>query len=270
VNQSERAAHFQQLHARDKAFVIPNPWDVGSARVFEALGFEALATTSSGYAQTLGRLDGRVSADEKLEHCRALCHASSLPVSADLENCFADDPEDVAAFLTRAGETGLVGGSIEDYTNDNSRPMYDFNLAVERVQAAVEAARKFDFHFTLTARAEGLLRRTHDMDEIIRRLQAFEKVGADVLYAPSLTTLDEVSHVLAHVQRPLNVLAPTCPGVSVQQMSDVGVKRISIGGALARVMLGAMIDAGEEMLERGTFTWLEKAASGRRLVAMFK
>jgi 2-methylisocitrate lyase-like PEP mutase family enzyme len=264
-NQVERGNRFKAMHERNTAFVIPNPWDVGSAKLFEALGFEALATTSAGYAQTLGRLDGLLSVDEKLNHCRALCAATSLPVSADLENCFADSPEGVAAVLTRAAETGLVGASIEDYTNDDSRPMYEFNHAVERVQAAVEATRKCDFHFTLTARAEGLLRRRHDMDEVMRRLVAFEQVGADVLYAPALRTLDQIKTVVAGVRRPVNVLTPMCPDLTVAELSAAGVKRLSIGAALARAMMGGVLAASDEMLGAGTFSWATKITHGSRM-----
>jgi 2-methylisocitrate lyase-like PEP mutase family enzyme len=195
ITQAEKAEKFKALHARDGAFIIPNPWDVGSARLLAALGFEALATTSSGFAQTLGRLDGMVTLEEKLAHCQALCAATTLPVSADLENGFAHDPEQVAETILRAGEAGLVGGSIEDYSGDDSQPIYDFTLAVERVQAAVEAAKSLNFPFTLTARAENLLRGRDDLDDTIRRLQAFEAAGADVLYAPGLKTLAEVRTV---------------------------------------------------------------------------
>jgi 2-methylisocitrate lyase-like PEP mutase family enzyme len=258
----ERANAFRALHERSGAFVIPNPWDAGSARVMQGLGFEALATTSSGFAQTLARLDGRVSADEKLAHCTDVCAAVRIPVSADLENCFADSPAGAAAVLTQAGSTGIVGGTIEDYSNDPQNPMYDFDLAVERVHAAVEAVSAFDFPFMLTARAEGLLRRAHDMDEIIRRLQAFEKVGADVLYAPGLTTLDEVRIVTEAVTKPVNVWIPPFKGVTVDELAAAGAKRLSTGGALARLMLGSLMQAGNEMLQQGTFNWTTGMASG--------
>ncbi|MFT5511434.1 MAG: 2-methylisocitrate lyase-like PEP mutase family enzyme, partial [Hyphomicrobiaceae bacterium] len=218
--------------------------------------------------QTLARLDGHVNADETLAHCRELCAAVHIPVSADLENCFAEAPEAAAAVLTRAGATGLVGGSIEDFSNDPKNPMYDFDLAVERVHASVEAVRAFDFPFVLTARAEGLLRRAHDMDEIIRRLQAFEKAGADVLYAPGLTTLDEVRTVTAAVGKPVNVLVTPFNGVTVEEFAAAGAKRLSIGGALARLMLGSVMQAGNEMLQQGTFNWTAGMASGGDLKRM--
>lgn len=182
MTQKERAERFKALHQREGAFVIPNPWDLGSTRLLAALGFEALATTSVGFAHSLGRLDGEVTRDEAIEHCRALCAAVDLPVSADLENCFAHDPTEAAATILAGAEAGLVGGSIEDYTGDPSHPIYDFGLAVERVHAAAEAARSLDFPFTLTARAENLLRGRADLDDTIHRLQAYEAAGADVLY----------------------------------------------------------------------------------------
>ncbi|TFH46386.1 MAG: isocitrate lyase/phosphoenolpyruvate mutase family protein, partial [Lysobacterales bacterium] len=192
ATQLEKADRFKALHERDGAFVIPNPWDPGSARLLAALGFEALATTSSGFANSIGRPDGEVSLEEKIAHCRALCAATDLPVSADLEKCFADSPEGAAETIRMAAEAGVVGGSIEDFSGDAGKPIYDFDLAVERVHAAVEAARSLDFPFTLTARAENLLHGRNDLDDTIRRLQAFEEVGADVLYAPALTTLEQV------------------------------------------------------------------------------
>src|SRR5437763_12686365 len=208
VTQLEKAARFKALHEREGAFVIPNPWDAGSARLLEGLGFEALATTSAGFANSLGRPDGRVARDEAIEHCRQLSAATDLPLSADLENCFADDPAEAAETVLLAARAGVVGGSIEDYTGDPSNPIYDFALAVERVHAAVEASRSLDFPFTLTARAENLLRGRQDLDDTIRRLQAFEAAGADVLYAPGLTTLDEVRLVTGALRKPVNVLAP--------------------------------------------------------------
>ncbi|PYS79311.1 MAG: 2-methylisocitrate lyase [Acidobacteria bacterium] len=261
TTQIERAEGFKALHEREGAFVIPNPWDVGSARLLAGLGFEALATTSAGFANSLGRLDGQVTRDEVLEHCRGLSAATDLPVSADLENCFADDPAEAAATITLAAQAGLVGGSIEDYSGDPSKPIYDFGLAVERVHAAAEAARLLDFPFTLTARAENLLHGRHDLDDTIRRLQAFEAAGADVLYAPGLTTLDEVRSVTGALSKPLNVLAPLLKGVTVSQLADAGAKRISTGGALARAAITALLRAGAEMREGGSFGWTSDLAS---------
>ena len=262
ATQAERAEKFSALHARDGAFIIPNPWDAGSARLLAALGFEALATTSAGYAFSIGRLDGMVTLAEKIEHCRALCTATDLPVSADLENCFADDPKQAANTILLAAEAGVVGASIEDYSNDASKPIYDFGLAVERVHAAVEAARSLGFPFTLTARAENLLRGRPDLDDTIRRLQAFEKAGADVLYAPALTTLEQVRTVTGAVSRPVNVLAPALRGVTLAQLAEAGAKRISVGGALARTAIAALLRAGREMRDQGSFVWTSDLASG--------
>lgn len=262
TTQSEKAERFVALHQRPGAFVIPNPWDIGSARLLAGLGFEALATTSSGFAHTLGRLDGEVSREEKIEHCRVLSTATDLPISADLEQGFGDAPEAAAEAITLAAEAGMVGASIEDYSGDPAKLIYDFDLAVERVTAAVEAAKALDFPFTLTARAEALLRGGTDLDEVIRRLQAFEAAGADVLYAPALTTLDQVRSVTEALGNPVNVLSPFLKGVSVDQLAEAGAKRISIGGALARAAIGTVIRAGEEMQNDGTFGWVSGMASG--------
>jgi 2-methylisocitrate lyase-like PEP mutase family enzyme len=255
ATQEERAERFKALHERGGAFVIPNPWDLGSARLLAALGFEALATTSAGFAHSLGRLDGEVKRGEAIEHCRALCASVSLPVSADLENCFAHDPKEAAATILAGAEAGLVGGSIEDYTGDPSNPIYDFNLAVERVHAAAEAARSLAFPFTLAARAENLLRGRADLDDTVRRLQAFGAAGADVLYAPALKTLDEVRLVTGALSKPVNVLAPPLGHVTVAELAEAGAKRISLGGALARAAITALLRAGSEMRERGSFGW---------------
>jgi 2-methylisocitrate lyase-like PEP mutase family enzyme len=262
VTQREKAGRFRALHEREGAFVIPNPWDAGSARLLAGLGFEALATTSSGFANSLGRLDGQVSRDELIEHCRQLSAATDLPVSADLENCFAHDPGGVAATILLVAQAGAVGGSIEDYSGDPSNPIYEFELAVERVHAAAGAARSLGFPFTLTARAENLLHGRHDLDDTVRRLQAFESAGADVLYAPGLTTLDEVRTVTSALGKPVNVLAPMLKGVTVAQLADAGVRRISTGGALARAAIAALLQAGAEMRERGSFEWTSTLASG--------
>jgi 2-methylisocitrate lyase-like PEP mutase family enzyme len=260
--QAERAERFRALHARAGAFIMPNPWDAGSARLLAALGFEALATTSAGYAFSIGRLDGMVTRAEMIAHCRALCAATDLPVSADLENCFADDPNEAANTIVLAAEAGVVGASIEDYSNDDSKPIYEFEHAVERVHAAVEAARSLGFPFTLTARAENLLRGRPDLDDTIRRLQAFEKAGADVLYAPALTTLDQVRTVTGALSKPVNVLAPALKGVTLAQLAEAGAKRISIGGALARAAIAALLRAGREMRDQGSFAWTSDLASG--------
>jgi 2-methylisocitrate lyase-like PEP mutase family enzyme len=261
ATQIEKAERFRALHQREGAFIIPNPWDSGSARLLAGLGFEALATTSAGFANSLGRLDGQVRLDEVIEHCRSLCAATDLPVSADLENCFADDPGKAAATIRLGAQAGLVGGSIEDFTGDPSNPIYDFDLAVERVHAASSAARSLDFPFTLTARAENLLHGRHDLDDTIRRLQAFEAAGADVLYAPGLKTLDEVRLVTGALGKPVNVLATLMRGITVAELADAGAKRISTGGALARAAITALLRAGTEMMEQGSFAWTSGLAS---------
>lgn len=270
MTQNERGLAFQTLHEADGAFVIPNPWDIGSAKLLQGLGFKALATTSAGFAHAIGRVDGEVSRDEKLAHCKALCDASELPISADLENCFADDPGEAAETIRLAGAAGLVGGSIEDYTNDPNAPIYDFSLAVERVHAAAEAARALDCPFVLTARAEGLLRSNASFDDVVKRLQAFEAAGADVLYAPALKTTEEVATVVSALNTPINVLAPLIPGASVADLANAGAKRISIGGALGRAVLGTLIRASEEMLNPGTFTWTQDMAGFGKIAGLLK
>lgn len=258
ATQNEKGERFKALHEREGAFIIPNPWDAGSARLLEAMGFEALATTSSGFAQSLGRMDGSVTLIEKAAHCRALAEATDIPVSADLENGFADDPADVAAAIRTIAETGIAGASIEDFSGSH---IYDFQLAVERIQAAVEAARRLDFSFTLTARAENLLRGNDDVDDTIRRLQAFADAGADVLFAPGLSSLEQVRLVTSAVNKPVNVLAAFLPGVTLAQLQNAGAKRISIGGALANAAIGSLLKAAAEMREDGTFGWLSTAAT---------
>jgi 2-methylisocitrate lyase-like PEP mutase family enzyme len=260
VSQSEKAKKFRALHAGPKAFIIPNPWDAGSARILAALGFQALATTSAGFAFSLGRRDGQVTREEALEHCRAIAEASDLPVSADLENCFGDEAKTVAETIRLAGSTGIVGGSVEDATSDGR--IYEHAHAVERVAAAVESARALPFLFTLTARAENFLHGRADLEDTIRRLQAFAAAGADVLYAPGLTSLDAIRTVCAAVApRPVNVLAGMKgANFPVAELEAVGVRRISVGGALARAALGALLRAGREMKEKGTFGFVDEAA----------
>lgn len=260
IAQREKAERFRALHEAPGAFVIPNPWDAGSARLLEGLGFLALATTSSGFAQSLGRLDGSVTLEEKLAHCRALSAATAIPVSADLENGFADEPAAVARTIVQAAEAGVVGGSIEDWSGSQ---IYDFEFAVERVRAAAEAAHSLPFPFTLTARAENLLRGKHDLGDTIRRLEAYAGAGADVLYAPGLKTLDELREVCRSVDKPVNVLAPFFSGTTLDAFAAAGAKRVSIGGALADAAIGATLRAGREMLQNGSFGWLaETAADG--------
>jgi 2-methylisocitrate lyase-like PEP mutase family enzyme len=249
--QQHKAEHFRALHEGD-AFIIPNPWDAGSARVLAALGFKALASTSSGFAFTLGRLDGTVSLDEVIDHTRVLDQATSLPVSVDLENGYGPDPEDAALAIARAAEAGAVGGSIEDH--DPSGKIYGLDHATERVTAACEAAKRLSFPFMLTARAENHIRGNPDLDDTIARLQAFERAGADVLYAPGLRNGDEIRAVCEVTSKPLNVLAR--PGLSMGEISEAGGRRISVGGGLTWVAVGAMAAAAKEMRDRGDFSSL--------------
>ncbi len=249
--QDQKAADFRELH-QGEPFIIPNPWDAGSAKVMQALGFKALATTSSGFAFTLGRLDGDAGPDEVLQHTADLAAASSLPVSVDLENGYGREPEKAAAAITRAAEAGAVGGSIEDF--DPAGEIYDFAHAVERVAAACEAAHALSFPFTLTARAENHVRDNPDLDDTIARLQAFEKAGADVLYAPGLRNGEEIRAVSEATSKPLNVLAH--PRLSMSEIVEAGGQRISVGGGLTWVAVGAMAGAAQEMLESGDFSVL--------------
>lgn len=267
IDQAEKAQRFQELHRRPGTFVIPNPWDAGSARILAALGFEALASTSSGFAFSLGRRDGATTREELLAHLRAIAAATDLPVSADLEKCFGDDPETVAETIRLAAGTGIVGGSVEDFTGDPRRPIYDLSQAVERVAAAVEAARALPFPFTLTARAENYLHGRSDLDDTLKRLQAYEKAGADVLYAPLLPDLAAIGAVTAALSKPLNVLAGR-PLLSVAELAGAGVKRISLGGLLSRAALGGLLRATREIRERGTFGFAGDAASSAELNEM--
>ncbi len=251
--QDQKATDFQALH-EGEPFVIPNPWDAGSAKVFEALGFKALATTSSGFAFTLGRLDGSVTLDEIVDHTRALNQATGLPVSVDLENGYGPDPEHAAQAVKAAGDAGAVGGSIEDY--DPSGSIYRLEQATERVAAACEAARGLPFPFLVTARAENHLRGVPDLDDTIARLQAYERAGADVLYAPGLRTLDEIRAVCAAVSKPVNALARR--GLSFGEMAAAGVQRVSVGGALTWVAANALVAAATAMRDAGDFSALER------------
>jgi 2-methylisocitrate lyase-like PEP mutase family enzyme len=271
--QAERATAFRVLHARPGAFVIPNPWDAGTARILAALGFEALATTSLGLANSLGRPDGAnaVSRREVLDNCRAIATATDLPVNADLENGYAHEPRAAAEMIRLAAEAGVVGGSIEDATGEAERPIYDFTLAVERVQAAVETARALPFPFTLTARAENLLHGRRDLDDTIRRLQAFDKAGADVLYAPGVRDLATIRTVASSVSKPLNVVMSAAdPALTVAQLAEAGVKRISVGGALSRLALAAFLRGAREMKDAGGFTWVRDTVPSRELKAMWE
>ncbi|MFJ9991231.1 oxaloacetate decarboxylase [Pseudomonas putida] len=272
--QTLRAEAFKMLHERDGAFVIANPWDAGSAKLLAALGFEALATTSAGLAFSLGRPDaeGALSLDETLANAQAIVDATPLPVAADLENGFGDLPEDCAQTILRAAEAGLVGGSIEDASGRCDSPIHDFGLAVERVRAAVQAARSLPFPFTLCARAENLLHGRLDLDDTIKRLQAFAEAGADVLYAPGLRSVDEIRAVVQAVApRPVNVLMGMA-GVplGVNQLQDLGVRRISVGSSMARAALGALQRAALEIRDQGTFAYGEQAVPFAQLNDLFR
>jgi 2-methylisocitrate lyase-like PEP mutase family enzyme len=261
-SQAEKAETFRALHEREGAFVIPNPWDIGTARILEALGFEALATTSAGYAHSRGLKDGAktIGRAEMLAHACEIVEASGLPVSADLENGFGDAPEDAAETIRGAIEVGLAGASIEDATMNPADPIYDKSLAVERVAASVEAARSAGFPFMLTARAENFIHGRPDLDDTIARLQAFEAAGADVLYAPGLRSLDQIRTVCGAVSKPVNVVAGL-GGVAftVAELSEAGVSRISLGSTLSRLAYGVFIRAAKEMQANGTFGFADDA-----------
>jgi len=270
--QKEKAAAFRALHDRPGVFIIPNAWDAGSARLLASLGFEALATTSLGLANALGKVDGSgaVSRDELLANCAQIAQATELPVSADLENFYADEPRAAARTITLAAEAGVVGGSIEDASWDEAKPIYDLALSVERVQAAVEAARALPFPFVLTARADGLLHGRPDLDDIIRRLQAFEKAGADVLYAPGLRDLATIRSVTSAVRRPVNVvMSAGDPGMTAAQLGEAGVRRISVGGALSRLAFAAVMKAAQEMKAQGGFTWVGSTMPTKEVKRIF-
>lgn len=267
-SQFEKAKAFRALHERPGAFIIPNPWDAGTAKLLAALGFEALATTSLGLANTLG--SSTVSLDAILDNARAIAEATPLPVSVDLENCGAHEPKRAAEAIRRAAEAGAVGGSIEDSTGDRERPIYDFALAVERVQAAVEAARALPIPFTLTARAENLLHGRNDLDDTIRRLRAFEAAGADVLYAPGVRDLATIKTVVASIGKPFNlVMGFADPTLTLPQLSAAGVKRVSVGGAMSRFALAAFLKSAREMKDNGYFTYVGEMADIAELRGAF-
>jgi 2-methylisocitrate lyase-like PEP mutase family enzyme len=262
---------FRALHERDQAFIIPNPWDVGTAKLLARLGFEALATTSMGYAFSAGQLDNTVDRGRMMEHLSEIASATDLPVSADLENGFGDTPEVVSETIKMAAGTGVVGGSIEDATGVRDHPIYALEHAVERMRAAAEAARSLPFVFMLTGRAENYLHGRTDLKDTIRRLQAYQEAGADVLYAPGLATKEEIASVGSSVDRPVNVVMGL-RGVqlSLAELSAIGVKRVSVGSALCRTALGAFLRAGREMLEGGTFTFANQAPTPQDVGALLK
>lgn len=269
-SQTEKTAVFRALHERAGAFIIPNPWDVGSARILEQMGFKALATTSVGYAYSIGKRDHGVTRDEMMAHASAMTAATDIPVSADLENGYGDDPKTVAETVRIAARAGLAGCSIEDATNRDDDPIYSIDHAVERVQAAAAAAHALPFPFVLTARCENYLLGRPDLRATIERLQAYQQAGADVLYAPGVWKMDEIRALVRSVDRPVNVLAGL-QGVRLDlaELAKAGVKRVSVGGALSRVALAAFIRAAREMRERGTFTFVNEPITSREIGDMF-
>ncbi len=271
MTREEKYTLFQALHQRPGVFAIPNPWNAGSARILAALGFEALATTSAGYAFNAGLPDSpqALTRDEILANAQSIVDATDLPVSADLQNGFGHEPDACAETIRLAAQAGLAGGSIEDSSGESNQPIYDFKLAVERIAAAAEAAR--NSHFLLTARAENFLCGRADLDDTIRRLQAFAEAGADVLYAPALPSLDAIREVCASVPKPVNVLMGLKGATyTVEELGAAGVKRVSVGGSLARAALGAFFRAAREMKDKGTFTFAQDAISHAELTGYMK
>ena len=272
--QSEKAAVFQALHRGPGIFVIANPWDAGSARILTSLGYVALTTTSAGLAFSLGRADGTasISREESLANARTIVDATPLPVAADLENGYGHAPEAAAQTSRLAAEVGLVGGSIEDATGDPANPIYDFTLAVERIAAASEAARSLPFPFMLVARAENYLHGRPDLDDTIRRLQAFEAAGAEVLYATGITSPEEIRTLCSSVSKPVNVLMgiKSAPPLTVQQLGELGVRRISIGSGFSRAALTAFLHAAREVRDHGTFNFVQESLNISDFVAMFR
>ena len=268
--QAEKAATFEALHKRDGTFIIPNPWDVGSARLLANLGFEALATSSAGYAFSIGKADNAVGREGTLAHAKAVDAATDLPLSIDLENGFGDAPGFVAETIRLAAATGAVGGSIEDATGRADDPIYERALAIARIRAASEVVRTLPFPFMLTARAENYLVGKPDLNDTIQRLQAYQEAGADVLYAPGLASKNDIASVVSSVDRPVNVLMGL-QGVkiTVAELSAIGVRRVSVGSGLARCALGAFLRAAREMREHGTFSFAEEAESYRTINSIF-
>lgn len=265
-DQLQKAQRFRALHKTPDIFIIPNPWDAGSARVLAGLGFRALATSSFACAVGLGRRDGAISRDEALAHARDIVAATDVPIAADLENGFGETPEIVAETIRLAADAGLVGGSIEDFTGDPAHPFYDLNLAVERVSAAVESARALPFPFTLTARSENFVRGNPDLDDTIKRLQAYAAAGADVLFAPGLPDLASIQAVCTAVDKPVNFMNGLAgKSFSVEQLAAVGVRRISLGASLHRAAFSGFLSAAREIVDKGTFTFTESLPSGAQV-----
>lgn len=269
--QAEKAAAFRALHEQPGAFIVPNPWEAGTAKLLAGLGFEALATTSLGLANMLGCIDSNVTRAEVIANCRVIAEATDLPVNADLENCFAHEPEAASETIRLAAEAGVVGGSIEDYTGDPANPIYDFDLSVARVRAAVRVAHALPVPFLLTARAENLIHGRNDMADTIRRLQAYQEAGADVLYAPGLRNLDEVRQIVRAVNRPVNVVTGWLnPDITLAQLGEAGAKRISVGGALSRLALATFVNAARAMQQHGSFAWMRDMISVAEIGKLFE
>src|ERR1700723_3728553 len=269
--QVEKGQIFGALHERDGAFIIPNPWDVGTARLLAQLGFEALATTSAGYSFSMGQRDNSIERIDMMAHVATIAAATDLPVSADLENGFGDSPEEVAETIRLTAATGIVGGSIEDASGNPDAPIYDLGLAVARIEAAVAAAKALPYKFTLTARAENYLHGRPDLDDTIKRLQAFEKAGADVLYAPGLRSREDIARLVGALSRPVNVvMGLSGVQLSLDELSAIGVKRISVGSSLARAALGAFMRAAREMQDKGSFGDGADAAVPKEMTAIFR
>ena len=269
--QKEKGENFRSLHQREQAFIIPNPWDAGTARMLAHMGFEALATTSAGNAFSLGQKDGTVGRERTLANVAAIAGAAELPVTADLENGFGSSPDAVAETIRLAAEAGAVGGSIEDATGEPDQPIYPIEAAIERIEAAAEAARSLEFPFTLTARAENFLYGRADLKDTIYRLRTYQEAGADVLYAPGLSTREQIAAVVSSVDRPVNVLMGLGRlELSLEELGEMGVRRVSVGGALYRLALGSFLGAAREMKERGTFGFARRATSTQKITAMFE
>ena len=271
ISQHDKALSFKALHQGPRAFVIANPWDAGSARLLAGLGFQALATSSGASAGILGRRDGKVTRDESLAQSRAIVDASDLPVSADLEKGFGDAPEAAAETIRLAAGVGLVGGSIEDATGDKDKPLFDIGHAIERIAAAAQAARALPFPFTLTARAENFLRGNPDLEDTIRRLQAYEKAGADVLFAPGLPDLSAVRTVCASLSKPFNFMVGIKgKSFTVAELEAAGVRRISLATSLYRAAMSGLLDAAKEVREKGSFSYLDRSVSTPELYTLMR
>lgn len=270
-SQAEKAQEFVELHKASECFLIPNPWDKGSAKLLEHIGFKALATTGAGYAFSLGKPDLSISAKDMLPYLRSICEATSLPVSADLQNGFGHSPQEAAQTILEAALTGIVGGSIEDASGINDTPIYDISLAKERIQAASEAAKALPFKFMLTARADNYLHGRPDVKDTIVRLQAYQEAGADVLFAPGIQSIEDIKSIISSIDRPLNIIMGF-QGVQldVTILRELGVRRVSIGGSLARAAYSALIMAGKELLNEGTFSYANNVISGKELNAIFQ